>query len=118
VQLACLLAQQASSEAEAQRERERESLVLFSRSVLLLLLLLLLLLVCRGMYVSLYFHSKGFGEEAAGKPTVSSLHFLGWSPLPGRSFVLVQEEDDQLSLSLQNRILLALFVEWPFVTWS
>jgi hypothetical protein len=34
----------------------------------------------------------------------------------------VQEEDDQLSLSLslslQNRILLALFVEWPFVTWS
>jgi hypothetical protein len=82
------------------------------------LLLLLLLLVCRGMYVSLYFHSKGFGEEAAGKPTVSSLHFLGWSPLPGRSFVLVQEEDDQLSLSLQNRILLALFVEWPFVTWS
>jgi hypothetical protein len=74
------------------------------------------------MYVSLYFHSKGFGEEAAGKPTVSSLHFLGYSPLPGRSFVLVQEEDDQLSLSLslslQNRILLALFVEWPFVTWS
>jgi hypothetical protein len=52
------------------------------------------------MYVSLYFHSKGFGEEAAGKPTVSSLHFLGYSPLPGRSFVLVQEEDDQLSLSL------------------
>jgi hypothetical protein len=52
------------------------------------------------MYVSLYFRSKGFGEEAAGKPTVSSLHFLGYSPLPGRSFVLVQEEDDQLSLSL------------------
>jgi hypothetical protein len=45
--------------------------------------------------------------------------FLAIAPCPDEVlFLCKRRTTSSLSLSLQNRILLALFVEWPFVTWS